>query len=280
MYASSTRRSTSSSTTRSATSRRSSTSATLLSGWRRSLLSSPWTASRTRRSWTAGSCGSSTATRRRDGYPYSTPIDLAEATTDTFTESTAAVNALPGNRVNYIRNSVKATVDAYDGTVTLYGWDEEDPVLQDLDQGVPGHGQAARTRSATRCWRTCATRRTCSRCSARCSTRYHVTDRRRLLQRQRLLDRAQRPEAAGGQRAEPPYYLTMPLPGRRTPTFSLTSTFVPGAGRTWRRSWPSTADAVGPDYGTDARPASCRGAPQINGPGQVQNTFESDAEVA
>src|SRR5699024_6736908 len=32
--------------------------------------------------------------------------------------------------VNYIRNSVKATVDAYDGSVTLYAWDEEDPVLQ------------------------------------------------------------------------------------------------------------------------------------------------------
>ena len=32
--------------------------------------------------------------------------------------------------MNYIRNSVKATVDAYDGSVTLYAWDEEDPVLK------------------------------------------------------------------------------------------------------------------------------------------------------
>jgi uncharacterized membrane protein (UPF0182 family) len=32
--------------------------------------------------------------------------------------------------VSYIRNSVKATVDAYDGTVTLYAQDEKDPVLQ------------------------------------------------------------------------------------------------------------------------------------------------------
>ncbi|MER6917380.1 UPF0182 family protein, partial [Streptomyces sp. NPDC000594] len=30
----------------------------------------------------------------------------------------------------YIRNSVKATVDAYDGTVNLYQWDTEDPVLK------------------------------------------------------------------------------------------------------------------------------------------------------
>ncbi len=31
---------------------------------------------------------------------------------------------------NYIRNSVKATLDAYDGTVTFYVWDTEDPILQ------------------------------------------------------------------------------------------------------------------------------------------------------
>ena len=38
--------------------------------------------------------------------------------------------ALPNETFNYIRNSVKATVDAYDGTVTLYEWDTEDPVLR------------------------------------------------------------------------------------------------------------------------------------------------------
>ena len=37
--------------------------------------------------------------------------------------------ALQG-RVNYIRNSVKATVDAYDGSVSLYAWDDQDPLLQ------------------------------------------------------------------------------------------------------------------------------------------------------
>jgi uncharacterized membrane protein (UPF0182 family) len=35
--------------------------------------------------------------------------------------------ALPNSSVNYIRNSVKATVDAYDGSVTLYAWDDQDP---------------------------------------------------------------------------------------------------------------------------------------------------------
>src|SRR6202035_2830428 len=35
-----------------------------------------------------------------------------------------------GEDFNYIRNSVKATVDAYDGTVKLYVFDEESPLIQ------------------------------------------------------------------------------------------------------------------------------------------------------
>src|SRR5699024_11775084 len=33
-------------------------------------------------------------------------------------------------QVNYIRNSVKATVDAYSGEVSLYAWEPEEPLLQ------------------------------------------------------------------------------------------------------------------------------------------------------
>src|SRR5690606_7653044 len=71
-------------------------------------------------------------------YPYSTPIDFARATEDTFTQGTDSATALPGNQVNYIRNSVKATVDAYDGTVAVYGWDDKDPVLKTWSEAFPG----------------------------------------------------------------------------------------------------------------------------------------------
>ena len=42
-----------------------------------------------------------------------------------------------------MRNSVKATVDAYDGTVTLYAFDESDPVLQTWMKAFPGAVQPA-----------------------------------------------------------------------------------------------------------------------------------------
>ena len=61
-------------------------------------------------------------------YPYSELTTLSSATVDS---NEVAVNRLaPDKQVSYIRNSVKATVDAYDGTVTLYAQDEQDPVLK------------------------------------------------------------------------------------------------------------------------------------------------------
>lgn len=63
-----------------------------------------------------------------DDYPYSQSMSLSSATADS---AEVAINRLqPDKQVSYIRNSVKATVDAYDGTVTLYAQDESDPVLQ------------------------------------------------------------------------------------------------------------------------------------------------------
>jgi uncharacterized membrane protein (UPF0182 family) len=71
-----------------------------------------------------------------DNYPYSELTSLSSATADS---TEVAVNRLaPDKQVSYIRNSVKATVDAYDGTVTLYAQDESDPVLQTWMKVFPG----------------------------------------------------------------------------------------------------------------------------------------------
>jgi uncharacterized protein len=63
-----------------------------------------------------------------DNYPYSELTSLSSATADS--NEVVANRLLPDKQVSYIRNSVKATVDAYDGTVNLYAQDEGDPVLQ------------------------------------------------------------------------------------------------------------------------------------------------------
>ncbi len=68
-----------------------------------------------------------------DAYPYAERIQM----------QTAARRDAPGDRgvrgrANYVRNAVKAVVDAYDGTVTLYAFDETDPLLRAWRRAFPG----------------------------------------------------------------------------------------------------------------------------------------------
>src|SRR5204863_5893800 len=67
-------------------------------------------------------------------YPYAERMSLGAATRDTL----RGVRALPDREISYLRNSVKATVDAYNGTVTLYAFDDSDPVLQTWMKAFPG----------------------------------------------------------------------------------------------------------------------------------------------
>jgi uncharacterized membrane protein (UPF0182 family) len=70
-------------------------------------------------------------------FPYSERRSLADLTSDSLTASDKTAGQ-PNDQVNYIRNSVKATVDAYDGTVTLYQWDTKDPLLKAWMKIFPG----------------------------------------------------------------------------------------------------------------------------------------------
>src|SRR5688572_18586198 len=62
-----------------------------------------------------------------NAYPYSQSVDMSEVT----------ANLLPRQDVNYIRNSVKAVVDAYDGSVTYYA-DLDEPIMQAWVAAFPG----------------------------------------------------------------------------------------------------------------------------------------------
>jgi uncharacterized protein len=70
-------------------------------------------------------------------FPYSEQRSLSDLTQDTLSRQNRTA-AQPNDKINYIRNSVKATVDAYDGTLHLYAWDEQDPVLKAWRKAFPG----------------------------------------------------------------------------------------------------------------------------------------------
>ena len=137
-----------------------------------------------------------------NNYPYSERQPLGEIAADSRTGQ--GTRALPREQVNYIRNSVKATVDAYTGKVTLYAFDPSDPVLQTWMKVYPDVVKPATDDHRPSCGSTCVTRRTCSRCSATCSPAT-TSPTRAVLQQPELLAGAGGPDA--GQRG---------LPSRRT----------------------------------------------------------------
>ena len=77
-----------------------------------------------------------------DGYTVTDKFPLSqreslETMTDDSLASDLGFQTLPTDEINYMRNSVKATVDAYDGTVTLYEW-EPDPISEAWGEVFPG----------------------------------------------------------------------------------------------------------------------------------------------
>jgi uncharacterized membrane protein (UPF0182 family) len=72
-----------------------------------------------------------------DQYPQSERDSFSDMTSDVIDRS-SNVRTLPTDQINYIRNAVKATVDAYTGKVTLYAWDDTDPILQAWRSAFPG----------------------------------------------------------------------------------------------------------------------------------------------
>jgi hypothetical protein len=66
-----------------------------------------------------------TATNR---YPNAQRADTADLPSG---------SGLRGRNFNYVRNSVKAVVDAYDGTVSMYVWDDEDPLIAAYAKAFP-----------------------------------------------------------------------------------------------------------------------------------------------
>jgi uncharacterized protein len=58
---------------------------------------------------------------------------------DAYTVSSRFPYSQPtGNGINYIRNSVKVTINAYDGSMKFYMADREDPIIRTIDKIFPG----------------------------------------------------------------------------------------------------------------------------------------------
>ncbi|WP_017596879.1 UPF0182 family membrane protein [Nocardiopsis lucentensis] len=212
-----------------------------------------------------------------NGYPYANPIDFNQAVTDTFTNGTAQqVGALPGNEVNYIRNSVKATVDAYDGTVTLYAWDEEDPVLQTWMSAFPGI-VTPRSEMSEELLDHVRYPDDLFKVQREIMREYHVTNAEAFYGGQDFWTVPADP-TTGDDDPMPPYRQTINYPGADEASFSLTTTFVPRNRENLAAFMAVNSDPNSEDYGQLQLLELPRSTVNF-GPGQMQNAFDSDAAV-
>lgn len=202
---------------------------------------------------------------------------------DGYTTSSQYPNAqqvtLPGasRQVNYVRNAVKAVVDAYNGSVTLYAWDESDPVLRTWQKAYPGLLQP---RSAIRPSLLAHLRYPVDLFTLQRGVlgRYHTTNPDTWFQQSDLWEVPNDPIEGHGAK-EAPNYLSIKWPGQAAPVFSLTSPMVPRGRENLGAYVAVDADATSKGYGT-IRVLKLSDRQQVAGPGQTYNAMQTDDQVA
>jgi uncharacterized membrane protein (UPF0182 family) len=220
-------------------------------------------------------------------YPYSRAENFSQSIADTSTSS-----AFNRGSINYIRNSVKATVDAYSGAVKLYAWDTKDPILATWSKVYPGTLHPISEMSAQLMSHVRYPADLFKMQRAILGS-YHVTDSGSFYSQQ---DAWMTPNDPVGVTTtstgtlQPPYYLSMQVPGTDAPSFSIYSTFIPKStgesSRNVLRGYlvadsdaGAVAGKVSPNYGK-LRLLTLPKALNVPGPGLVQNNFNADSEVS
>ncbi|WP_420370137.1 UPF0182 family protein [Curtobacterium sp. L1-20] len=245
-----------------------------------------------------------------DAYPYSQSQSLSDSIAG------AESSAYRTDQVNYIRNSVKATVDAYTGKVTLYSWDTKDPVLKTWEKIFPTAVKPVSDMSAQLLDHVRYPTDLFKVQRSILGT-YHVTNANSFYSGDDAWNTPQEPTSgtsdtsdtsdtatttnqgtnALGTTTTPranlqdPYYLTMKVPGQGT-AYTLYTTYIPqqSAGANNRNVLTGYL-AVDSDAGGAGRGKKASGygkltlltmpkTDNIPGPAQVQNLFNSDTAVS
>ncbi|MGQ0481625.1 MAG: UPF0182 family protein [Pseudonocardia sp.] len=205
-------------------------------------------------------------------YPYAQRTVLGAATEDTL----PGTPRLPDQTISYIRNSVKATVDAYDGTVTLYATDPADPVLQTWMKAFPGVVKPA-TDISPQLSAHFRYPQDLFKVQREMLARYHVDDPQVFFSTNDFWQVPSDPTTPEPVNQPPHYVLAGPPAGDGPASFQLTSPMV-GLRREFLSAYISVS-AEPATYG-EMRVLRFPTDAQTLGPQQVQTRFRSSAEVS
>ncbi|MDF1486785.1 UPF0182 family membrane protein [Tessaracoccus caeni] len=213
-----------------------------------------------------------------NSYPNSWRSDWENSISDSRTQS--AQQLTMAQKVNYVRNSVKATVDAYDGTVTLYEWDEEDPILQTWSKVFPGV-ITPKEKISPELLEHLRYPQDMFKLQRQILSRYHTKNTDTWLQESDVWAIPNDPVRGGTQDAvkQPPYFLTIRWPGDDEPHYANTTVFVPRERENLSVFMAANADATSENYG-QLRALKLSDTHQISGPGQTFNAISTNEQVA
>ena len=214
-----------------------------------------------------------------DAYPYSQSVDLADST----------AGLLASQQVNYMRNSVKVVVDAYDGTVTYYA-DLNEPIMQVWNRAFPGvftpiEDASEELRSHFRY------PENLFQTQAFHFANYHVQDPAAFYRKQDFWEipndptvdssgtatDVSSPASASGGRKLQPNYLLMKLPGEDVARFHLVIPFQPEARLNMVGWMAANSDPEG--YG-DLVAFTFPSGRDVDGPGLVFSRINSDKDFS
>ena len=213
------------------------------------------------------------------GYPYSRTVDVSGATTDALNVNNNPLTSVPNSKINYIRNSVKATVDAYDGTVTLYAWDEKDPVLKTWMKAFPNvvKSKSEMTKDLVAHVRY---PEDLFRIQRDVLSLYHVKKASAFYGGQDFWRVPRDPSTLGANAgAQPPYFYSVQVPGEKRTSFSITTPFVPRGGRENLSAFAVVNSDPGANYGKFTV-LQLQRSTNVAGPSQVASNFEANPTVA
>jgi uncharacterized protein len=187
---------------------------------------------------------------------------------------------LPTDEINYMRNSVKAVVDAYDGSVDLYEWtppgQRKDPILSAWEGAFPGAVKAQKEIPAD-LLEHMRYPEDLFKVQRNMLAAYHVTDPKTFYDGSEKWKVPEDPEDKT--RKQPPYRPSVKTPsGGADPVFSLTSVFVPNNRQNLASFISVDADAQQSDYGK-IRILQLPSNTQVPGPSQIANQFGADSDI-
>lgn len=218
-----------------------------------------------------------------DGYttlnslPYAQGTSLQDATEDALNKEGSDMRQLY-NRIGYIRNSVKATVDAYDGTVDLYEFDTEDPVLKAWEGVFPGSVKP-RDEISPELMEHLRYPEDLFKVQRQMISKYHVDDPRVFFTNDAFWSIPGDPGYDDENKApdQPPYYVVSSDPETNKPSFQLITAF-----RGLNREFLAAHMAVSSDPDSYGK-ITVRVLPtdtQTQGPKQAQDTMMSSDQIA